>query len=100
MCVSWSTQPWNSLLSLLRLSSSQEVLVEWVSISIHQFKAEMKVMLLDLGVDKKTMILGPRGPFFARKLSVVYLHLFSLFSPWEEDENESRRQCSLCGLFG
>ena len=41
------------LLSLLRPGSSQEVVVEWASINIHQFKAEMKVMLLDFSGQKK-----------------------------------------------
>lgn len=53
MCVFLGHTAMELLLSLLRPGSSQEVLVEWVSISIHQFKAEMKVMLLDLSGQKK-----------------------------------------------
>ena len=53
MCVFLGHTAVELFLSLLRPGSSQEVVVEWASINIHLFKAELKVMLLDLTGQKK-----------------------------------------------
>lgn len=80
---------------------SQEVGVEWTSINIHLFKAEVKVMASDLsGPQKKQCSWIPEDLFMRKTFYCLFASHWSLLSLGERMRMSREGSAVSCSLFG
>lgn len=99
VCVSWVHRHWEVSLKFLWWGSKSGIRSGWASVSIHPFRAEVKVMLLDLsGPWKKRCAWIPEDLFVRKAFYRLFAFHWSLLSS-RKDEKEQRRQCCLVGFI-